>query len=40
MLGGRPSPSWKLEGGIKGWVKGGEEYTKFMEGFDKAHWEK
>ncbi|KAL4791557.1 Rhodanese-like domain-containing protein [Aspergillus venezuelensis] len=32
--------SWKLEGGIKGWVKGGEEYTKFMEVYDKAHWGK
>ncbi|KAL4955232.1 Rhodanese-like domain-containing protein [Aspergillus filifer] len=32
--------SWKLGGGIKGWVNGGEEYTNFMEGFDKAHWEK
>ncbi|KAL4961973.1 putative arsenate reductase (Arc2) [Aspergillus stella-maris] len=32
--------SWKLEGGIKGWVKGGEEFTKYMDGFDKAHWEK
>ncbi|KAL4803441.1 Rhodanese-like domain-containing protein [Aspergillus unguis] len=32
--------SWKLEGGIKGWVKGGEEYTRLMDGFEKGHWEK
>ncbi|KAI9932661.1 hypothetical protein ASPWEDRAFT_102326 [Aspergillus wentii DTO 134E9] len=27
-----------LEGGIKGWVKGGEEYQGLMEGFDQAFW--
>ncbi|KAL4906721.1 hypothetical protein BDW74DRAFT_137010 [Aspergillus multicolor] len=32
--------SWKLEGGIKGWVKDGEECTSLMEGFDRTHWEK
>ncbi|KAL4933305.1 putative arsenate reductase (Arc2) [Aspergillus undulatus] len=32
--------SWKLEGGIKGWVKAGEEFTALMDGFDAAVWEK
>ncbi|KAI9376083.1 Rhodanese-like domain-containing protein [Aspergillus egyptiacus] len=32
--------SWRLEGGIKGWVKAGEEYTALMEGFDRTVWEK
>ncbi|KAL4860549.1 hypothetical protein BDV12DRAFT_209202 [Aspergillus spectabilis] len=32
--------SWKLEGGIKGWVKAGEEYTDLVYGYDKAFWEK
>jgi arsenical-resistance protein 2 len=27
-----------LEGGIKGWVKGGEEYVAFMDGFDPKAW--
>lgn len=29
-----------LEGGIKGWVKAGPEYTRRMDGFKKEHWEK
>lgn len=32
--------SWKLEGGIKGWVNEGGEYTGLMEGFDGAVWAK
>lgn len=32
--------SWKLEGGIKGWVNEGEEYTALMDGFDRAVWAK
>ncbi|KAL4785414.1 Rhodanese-like domain-containing protein [Aspergillus varians] len=32
--------SWKLEGGIKGWVTAGEEYTALMDGYDGAVWEK
>ncbi|KAL3463929.1 Rhodanese-like domain-containing protein [Aspergillus heterothallicus] len=32
--------SWKLEGGIKGWVGAGEEYTKLMDGFDEKVWKK
>ena len=32
--------SWKLEGGIKGWVNEGEEYTALMDGFDGAVWAK
>jgi arsenical-resistance protein 2 len=36
----RETKSWKLEGGIKGWVRDGEEYTALMEGYDKAVWEK
>jgi arsenical-resistance protein 2 len=27
-----------LEGGIKGWVKAGEEYTELMEEFDASKW--
>jgi arsenical-resistance protein 2 len=27
-----------LEGGIKGWVRGGVEYTKWMDGFDESVW--
>lgn len=27
-----------LEGGIKGWVAGGEEFTEMMEGYDGAAW--
>ena len=29
-----------LEGGLKGWVKAGPQYTQYMDGFDKAYWEK
>ncbi len=32
--------SWKLEGGIKGWVNEGGEYTGLMDGFDGAVWAK
>jgi arsenical-resistance protein 2 len=27
-----------LEGGVKGWVKAGEEYTKLMDGYQEAYW--
>jgi hypothetical protein len=27
-----------LEGGIKGWVAGGEQYLKCMDGFRPEHW--
>lgn len=27
-----------LEGGIKGWVKAGEEYTEWMAEFDASKW--
>lgn len=27
-----------LEGGIKGWVKAGDEYTALMDGYDAAAW--
>lgn len=27
-----------LQGGIKGWVRGGAEYTKWMDGFDESVW--
>ena len=30
--------SLKLDGGIKAWVKGGEEYTAQMVGFDQGYW--
>ncbi|KIW14945.1 hypothetical protein PV08_07732 [Exophiala spinifera] len=29
-----------LEGGIKGWVAGGEEYVKLVDGFEREVWEK
>ncbi|KIY02786.1 uncharacterized protein Z520_01251 [Fonsecaea multimorphosa CBS 102226] len=29
-----------LEGGIKGWVSGGEEYTRWMDGFEAEAWKK
>jgi len=32
--------SLMLEGGVKGWVKGGEEYTGLMSGYEAAAWEK
>ncbi|KAL4749182.1 hypothetical protein BDW72DRAFT_214312 [Aspergillus terricola var. indicus] len=32
--------SWKLEGGIKGWARDGEDYTALMEGYDRAVWDK
>jgi arsenical-resistance protein 2 len=27
-----------LEGGIKGWVKGGKDYTEWMDGYDAKKW--
>lgn len=27
-----------LEGGIKGWVKAGPEYTQLMDGFTEDYW--
>jgi arsenical-resistance protein 2 len=30
--------SLTLGGGIKGWVKAGEPYTKSMEGFEPEYW--
>ena len=27
-----------LEGGIKGWVAGGEEFLKFVDGYEKEAW--
>jgi hypothetical protein len=27
-----------LEGGIKGWVAGGEQYTIHMDGYQPNHW--
>ncbi|KAI1942665.1 hypothetical protein LOZ66_001071 [Ophidiomyces ophidiicola] len=29
-----------LEGGIKGWLKAGEEYVKCMDGYDEVVWKK
>lgn len=29
-----------LEGGVKGWVKGGERFTALMDGFKPEHWQK
>ena len=27
-----------LEGGIKGWVKGGKEYVSWVDGYDAKAW--
>lgn len=27
-----------LQGGIKGWVAGGEEYIRFIDGYDAQVW--
>ena len=27
-----------LEGGIKGWVKGGSQYTHFIDGYEPDYW--
>lgn len=27
-----------LEGGIKGWVKGGKPYIEYMDGYDAKSW--
>lgn len=27
-----------LEGGIKGWVKAGPEYTQLMDGYSEDYW--
>ncbi|KAJ5948490.1 hypothetical protein N7454_001797, partial [Penicillium verhagenii] len=27
-----------LEGGIKGWVASGKDYTEWMDGYDASHW--
>jgi arsenical-resistance protein 2 len=32
--------SWKLEGGIKGWVAAGDQYTALMDGYDESVWKK
>lgn len=29
-----------LEGGVKGWVRAGAEYTQFMDGYDPEYWKK
>lgn len=29
-----------LEGGVKGWVRGGTQFTRLMEGYDEAYWTK
>lgn len=30
--------SFALEGGIKGWVASGSDYTALMDGYDASHW--
>jgi arsenical-resistance protein 2 len=27
-----------LEGGIKGWVKAGPQYTQYMDGYQEEYW--
>lgn len=29
-----------LEGGVKGWVRSGAQYTQFMDGYDPEYWKK
>ncbi|QIW95754.1 hypothetical protein AMS68_001272 [Peltaster fructicola] len=29
-----------LEGGIKGWVQAGPQFTQLMDGFDESHWQR
>jgi arsenical-resistance protein 2 len=29
-----------LEGGMKGWVKAGAQFTRLMDGFKEDYWEK
>jgi arsenical-resistance protein 2 len=31
--------SFTLGGGIKGWVKAGEPYTQYVDGFVPEYWE-
>lgn len=28
-----------LEGGMKGWVKSGPQFTRLMDGYKEKHWE-
>jgi arsenical-resistance protein 2 len=30
--------SLTLEGGMKGWAKSGEEYTRAIDGYDAEYW--
>jgi arsenical-resistance protein 2 len=30
--------SFILEGGIKGWATGGEQFVKLMDGYNEAAW--
>lgn len=30
--------SLTLGGGIKGWVKAGEEYTRYVDGYEAQYW--
>lgn len=32
--------SLALEGGIKGWVGAGDEYTQLMDDYEESTWEK
>ena len=32
--------SFIMAGGIKGWVAGGEEYVKFVDGYEEEKWAK
>jgi arsenical-resistance protein 2 len=31
--------SFILEGGIKGWARGGEEFVKLMDGYEASTWQ-
>ncbi|KAF2099432.1 hypothetical protein NA57DRAFT_55402 [Rhizodiscina lignyota] len=38
--GSQPEPHvFVLEGGIKGWMAGGDAYTRFVHGYNPSHWQ-
>lgn len=32
--------TYELKGGLEAWVAGGEDYTRFLRGYDEAAWVK
>jgi len=35
----QPIAKHSLEGGVKGWVREGPQYTRLMDGFDEKYWQ-